>query len=164
MAQSTIQSSCKFDDDFLPDLDVQLSQTLTEVELVLVQDIITELQNNNEEKWCHLTPEICYTELLKNGINMMNSCMIKDIQCIGRVMELHTGRQWYNSKFSKLVNVNNIVEAFDGYSFVQHQHKSNKSATHQIKSLLVLCKNVIKNLNYPLVSLQSAYTHGVHQM
>ena len=65
VTQPTIQNSSQFDEDFLPDLDVQLTTTLTEVEFVLVQDIISELQNNNEEKWGHLTPEICYTELLK---------------------------------------------------------------------------------------------------
>ena len=95
---------------------------------------------------------------------MMNSCTLKDIQCIGRVMELHMGRQCYSLKFNKLVNVNNIVEAFAGHSLFRHQHKSNKSTTNQIKLLLVLCKNVIKNPNYPLVCLKSAYANGVHQM
>ena len=79
-------------------------------------------------------------------------------------MEMHMGRQWYSSKFNKLVNVNNIVEAFDGHSLVQLQHKSTKSNTNQMKLLHVLCKNVIKNPNYPLVCLQSGYVHGVHQM
>ena len=79
-------------------------------------------------------------------------------------MEMHTGRQWYSSKFNKSVNVNNIVEAFDGHSLVQHQPQSTKSNTNQMKLLLVLCKNVIKYLNYPLVCLQSGYAHGVHQM
>ena len=65
VAQPTIQNSSQFDEEFLPYLDLQLTTTLTDVEFVLVQDIISELQNNNEEKWCHLTPEICYTELLK---------------------------------------------------------------------------------------------------
>ena len=64
---------------------------ITESELALVHDIVSELQNNNEDKWSDLTPECCYTEILKNGENMMKSCTLKDIQCISRVMEMHTG-------------------------------------------------------------------------
>ena len=50
VAQATIQNSSQFDEDCLPDLDVQLTTTVTEVEFALVQDIINEFQNNNEEK------------------------------------------------------------------------------------------------------------------
>ena len=79
-------------------------------------------------------------------------------------MELHTGWQWYSSKFNKSTNVNNITEAFEGHSLLENMSKSSRVNNNQIKSLLVLCKNCIKNEHYPLICLQARYAHGVHQM
>ena len=123
LVQVTSPSCDALDDDCLPDLHVDLQQRITESELALVHDIVSELQNNNEDKWSDLTPECCYTEILKNGKNMMKSCTLKDIQCISQVMEMHTGPQWYSSKFNKSINVNNIIHAFEGHSLVPNKAK-----------------------------------------
>ena len=93
LVELTLQYADPLDDDCLPDLQIDLQLRITESELSLVQDIVIELQNTSEDKWCDLTTDRCYTEILRNGKNMMKTCTLKDIQYISRVMELHTAQQ-----------------------------------------------------------------------
>ena len=73
-------------DDCLPHLHVDLKERITESEFSLVQDIVTELQNTNKDKWSNLIHNKCYTEILKNSKNMMKCCTLSHLVCL-----LHNG-------------------------------------------------------------------------
>ena len=158
-----INPSEELQDYYLPDLVQPLHKRITCNKFGLVSDIVTELQNSNPDKWSTLTPEKCYNGILKDASTMMASCTIKDIQCLSRIMEMHTGRMWYSPKFIKAVNVN-IISAFDGHVIIATHNKGSKNQTKHVKSLFIMCKDVLKDSKYPLICLQVSYAHSVHEM
>ena len=98
-----------------------------------------------------------YNGILKDASTMMASCTIKDIQCLSRIMEMHTDCMWYSPKFIKAVNVNNIISAFDGHVIIATHNKGSKNQTKHVKSLFIMCKDVLKESKYPLICLQVSY-------
>ena len=108
-------------DDYLPDIKEtpsQLAALLGSKEFMLLEDITSDLQELNNNKWSTLTPDALFPDMLQDASVPYKNCTIKDLVVIGKVMECYTGRPWYNHKISKACNVNMIVEAFDSKNFL----------------------------------------------
>ena len=108
-------------DDYLPDIKEtpsQLAVLLGSKEFMLLEDITSDLQELNNNKWSTLTPDALFLDMLQDASVLYKNFTIKDVVVIGKVLEHYTGRPWYNHKISKACNVNTIVEAFDSKNFL----------------------------------------------
>ena len=88
-------------EDFLPDLNNMMEQTLGHDKITLLTDILNKLKNVNKKKWEDTKEEDLFPDILQNAKHMQNMCTLKDLQAISKAMEMHTGRCWFSSKLKK---------------------------------------------------------------
>ena len=147
-------------EDYLPDLDNPIASFLEKSEVTLLADIVNELTNVNPTKWANINCADLLPDILQNAENMNRTCTIKDLHAIAKVLELHTGRCWYNTKDRKHTNIIMMVEAFAGKQFLAVEDR-HISKSRSVQSLQYLAKECIMKDNYPLICLKAAYPNAL---
>ena len=67
----------------------------------LIPDIVKHLQYYNGRKWASTSVEELYPAILTDGQMLMKACTVKEIGIISKVMEQHTQRCWFASRWIK---------------------------------------------------------------
>lgn len=165
-------SNVELGEDELPDIVPidKMKKALSTSACRLLDQILDELMIFNEKKWHgHMTADL-YPGILGSAASICKNMIVKELQIVAKVMEMHTGRVWFSYKLKKLENANIIVSAFDGVTKedtreIKEKPKVQKESNiYQPKCLKYLCKEMIKTDRFHPLFLQVAYANGVLNM
>ena len=159
----------ELDDDQLPDLNTdtthsKLSKLLSSDNFNLLEEILEELQELDFNKWSNWTLDDLFPDLLRNAQKLMSTCIVKDLNVIGKVLHNYTGCSFFSNSFNKAKNCNLISEAFEGTNFVDEIHRSDKKQSNvkNPMSLQEICRVEILKDTYPSTALKVSYARVLH--
>ena len=160
----------ELEDDQLPDItnegppQSKLAKLLTSDNFNLLQEIIDELQELDYNKWSRWTVDDLFPDLLRNASKLMSTCIVRELNIIGKILLNYIGRSFFSSSFNKAKNCNLISGAFEGTNFVDEICKKDrlKSNVHNPKSLFEISKMEINKDSYPSAALKVSYAHVLH--
>ena len=159
----------ELDDDQLPGLNThtthsKLSKLLSSDNFNLLEEILEELQELDFNKWSNWTLDDLFPDLLRNTQKLMSTCIVKDLNVIGKVLHNYTGHFYFSNNFNKAKNCNLISEAFEGTNFVDEIHRSDKKQSNvkNPRSLHEICRVEILKDTYPSTALKVCYACVLH--
>ena len=142
----------------------KLAKHLTSNNFNLLQEIIDELKELDYNKWSRWTVDDLFPDLLRNASKLMSTCIVRELNTIGKILLNYTGRSFFSSSFNKAKNCNLISGAFEGTNFVDEIGKKDRlqSNVHNPKSLFDISKMEINKNSYPSAALKVSYACVPH--
>ena len=142
-------------------VEVLLSLALKHEDITLLRDILEDPCEFNEKKWDNCSPEDFYPRILTDPNILNKTCTVPKLTIISRAIEHKTGRKFYISSTPKVVNVNLLMQAFGGDTFLYIPTQNiNKKA--KVKTLQQLAKEVLADDTYKVEQLQVTLANAIH--